>query len=135
MSWEVLYGSEFEQWWHTLGEDEQVEIQGRVELLEHEGPSLGRPTVGTITSSSISNLKELIAQHDRAVLRVLFVFDPIRRAVLLMGGDKSVGQKWSRWYPKAIEQAERIYADYLASEQYKQDERTYRDENERRAGK
>ncbi len=43
---------------------------------------------------------------------MLFIFDPRREAILLLGGDKS-GQ-WAKWYAAAIPQAERLYEDYLA---------------------
>jgi len=42
---------------------------------------------------------------------VLFIFDPRREAILLLGGDKS-GQ-WSKWYATAIPEAEQLYEDYL----------------------
>ncbi len=42
---------------------------------------------------------------------VLFVFDPERRAVLLVAGDKA-GQ-WSAWYERAIPPAEARFAHYL----------------------
>jgi len=45
-------------------------------------------------------------------IRVLFVFDPWRSAILLVGGDKS--GNWTRWYRKAIPKAERLYEEYLA---------------------
>jgi hypothetical protein len=45
------------------------------------------------------------------MIRILFVFDPWRSAILLVGGDKT-GQ-WSTWYEKAIPQAEELYAVYL----------------------
>lgn len=50
-------------------------------------------------------------------LRLLFVFDPERRAVFLVGGDKS--GKWSDWYKKAIPQAEEAYAEHLRHEEKK----------------
>ncbi|MCY3953449.1 MAG: type II toxin-antitoxin system RelE/ParE family toxin [bacterium] len=43
---------------------------------------------------------------------MLFIFDPRREAILLLGGDKS-GQ-WAKWYATAIPRAERLYEDYLA---------------------
>jgi hypothetical protein len=43
--------------------------------------------------------------------RLLFAFDPIRQAVLLVGGDKSGG--WQSWYRTAIPEAEAAYADHL----------------------
>jgi hypothetical protein len=44
-------------------------------------------------------------------VRILFVFDPWRSAVLLIAGDKA-GQ-WHRWYREAIPQAEQLYEMYL----------------------
>jgi hypothetical protein len=44
-------------------------------------------------------------------VRILFIFDPERRAVLLIAGDKA-GQ-WSAWYREAIPLAEARYALYL----------------------
>jgi hypothetical protein len=50
-----------------------------------------------------------LSKHED--LRVLFVFDPERRAVLLVGGDKT--GRWVEWYREAIPPAERRYEDYL----------------------
>lgn len=53
--------------------------------------------------------------------RILFAFDPQRKAILLLGGDKS-GQverkkskrdKWSEWYKKAIPIADERYDEHL----------------------
>ena len=55
-------------------------------------------------------MKELRASRDGA-LRVLFMFDPRRRAILLLGGDKS-GQ-WEAWYQWAIPAADDLYDEYL----------------------
>jgi hypothetical protein len=85
------------------------------------GPALGRPAVDTITGSS--NLKELRAKGSGAELRVLFNFDPIQRAVLLVGGDKS--GLWNRWYDTAIVEAERVYERYLASRQNRREKDEY----------
>jgi hypothetical protein len=81
-------------------------------VLERIGPTEGRPLVDTITASRIANLKELRPPSSgRSEIRILFVFDPWRSAILLVAGDKA-GQ-WSRWYRAAIPEAERLYADYL----------------------
>ncbi|MDA8264917.1 MAG: XRE family transcriptional regulator [Actinomycetota bacterium] len=42
---------------------------------------------------------------------MLFVFDPSRRAVLLVGGNRA-GQ-WQSWYRRAIPEAERLYAQHV----------------------
>jgi hypothetical protein len=40
-------------------------------------------------------------------IRVLFVFDPNREAVLLIGGDKT--GHWQRWYRENIPRADALY--------------------------
>ena len=42
---------------------------------------------------------------------VLFIFDPVRNAVLLVAGDKS--GRWKEWYAEAIPAAEALYEAYL----------------------
>ncbi|WP_371671704.1 type II toxin-antitoxin system RelE/ParE family toxin [Streptomyces sp. NBC_00289] len=44
-------------------------------------------------------------------VRLLFVFDPDRQAVILVGGDKA--GNWSGWYRVAVPQAEQAYAEHL----------------------
>jgi hypothetical protein len=43
-------------------------------------------------------------------IRILFIFDPQRRAVLLVAGDKA-----GNWYRDAIKLAEDRYARFLAT--------------------
>jgi hypothetical protein len=45
-------------------------------------------------------------------LRVLFAFDPLRSAILLLGGNKS-GQ-WDQWYRTAVPLADDLYDEHLA---------------------
>lgn len=47
----------------------------------------------------------------KSEIRILFVFDPWRSAILLIAGDKA-GQ-WQRWYREAIPRAEQLYESYL----------------------
>jgi len=110
MEWEVLYTDAFGLWWETLTHDQQDALGDRVDLLQRSGPSLGRPVVDSIKGSEHKNMKELRASKDGA-LRILFIFDPIRRAVLLVGGDKT-GQ-WEQWYHEAIPAANELYDAYL----------------------
>lgn len=51
MAWEVGYTGQFETWWDSLSEDEQVEISAKVELLQEFGPVLPRPHADVISSS------------------------------------------------------------------------------------
>jgi hypothetical protein len=107
VSWEVEYTDEFGDWWDTLTEDEQVAIAARVRLLEEHGPSLRRPAVGAIKGSRHDpQMKELRVTVGGEQLRILFIFDPRRVAVLLVGGNKT-GQ-WKAWYATAIPQADAL---------------------------
>lgn len=72
--------------------------------------ALGRPVVGEISGSLVPHLKELRASKGGA-LRVLFTFDPLRTAILLVGGDKT-GQ-WNVWYRQPIPEAEALYDEHL----------------------
>lgn len=42
---------------------------------------------------------------------MLFAFDPVRVAILLLGGDKT--GDWEGWYQEAIPKAERLYDEHL----------------------
>ncbi len=99
--------SSFEEWFLGLDESDRARIDDRVDLLEQLGLSLGRPVVDTIQASRHNNMKELRAGS----LRVLFIFDPISTAVLLLGGDKR--DRWRAWYESAISTADDLYDDYL----------------------
>ena len=110
VAWEVEYTDEFESWWNTLSEDEQVEISAKVELLEGHGPTLPRPHADVITSSRHSNMKELRAKVENRQLRVLYAFDLRRTALLLIGGDKTGDPKW---YDKFVPIADELFDRHL----------------------
>ena len=55
-------------------------------------------------------MKELRAAQGGA-LRVLFMFDPRRTAIVLLGGDKT--GEWNTWYETAIPTADHLYDAYL----------------------
>ena len=60
----------------------------------------------------LSNLKELRpGSAGRSEIRILYIFDPRRNAVLLAAGDKA--GKWEAWYRQAIPLAEQRYEDHL----------------------
>jgi hypothetical protein len=83
-------------------------------MLIEGGPELGRPLVDRIHHSRLSNLKELQpGSAGRSEIRILYVFDPKRNAVLLVAGDKA-GQ-WESWYRSAIAAGmERLRAEQRA---------------------
>ncbi len=102
---------EFIGWWDELTVDQQESVTDRVDLLAEHGPDLGRPVVDRIAGSRHHNMKELRASRGGA-LRVLFMFDPRRHVILLVGGDKT--GEWEAWYQVAIPLADDLYDDYLA---------------------
>jgi hypothetical protein len=69
--------------------------------LAERGPHLGRPLADTVSGSRHPNMKELRpGSSGRSEVRILFAFDPVRRAILLVAGDKS--GRWSTWYKTAV---------------------------------
>lgn len=111
MAWEIEITDQFETWWDTLSIEQQVAVTARVDLLADKGPDLKRPTVGEIKTSDFApRMKELIIEEAGA-LRVLFVFDPRRTAILLLGGNKA--GNWNRWYRTAIPAADHLYREHL----------------------
>jgi hypothetical protein len=118
MVWAVILVEEVASWYRDLEVDDPASaksVAAAIDELEAEGPTLGRPLVDSITGASIRNLKELRpGSTGRSEIRILFVFDPARQAVLLVAGDKA--GNWTRWYRENIPLAERRYAAWLAGE-------------------
>ncbi len=109
MPWDVFLLEEVDRWYLTLDADSAAAAAGAIDLLEQQGPSLGRPTVDRISGSRFHNMKEL--RPGATSIRILFVFDPQRQAILLLGGDKAGG--WKDLYDKNIPIAEQRYEDWL----------------------
>ena len=83
-----------------------------IDRLLDDGPALGRPLADRVAGSRLHNLKELRPGSSGASeVRILFIFDPARNAVLLVAGDKS--GHWQEWYKEAIRTAEAAYEAYL----------------------
>jgi hypothetical protein len=113
MSWTVEIADELEAEWDQLSVDVQDEILAHGKLLEQFGPQLGRPRVDTLSGSKYSNMKELRFDAADGVWRVAFAFDPRRRAILLVAGDKS-GVSQQRFYRQLIKEADARYKGHLA---------------------
>lgn len=93
-------------------------ILDAMDVLEDEGPALGRPLVDVIAlDPDYREFIPLFGRHLKELrplgtdIRILFTFGPDRTLVLLYAGDKQ-GQ-WSRWYRTAIPEAARLYTEYL----------------------
>ncbi|MDN5806535.1 MAG: type II toxin-antitoxin system RelE/ParE family toxin [Brevibacterium sp.] len=100
------------RWLASLDDDSRDQVVAAVELLEGQGPHLGRPLVDTVVASRHKNMKELRpGSSGRSELRVLFAFDPTRSAILLVAGDKA--GNWKRWYRQNIPVADDLFDDHL----------------------
>jgi len=108
--WEVEVTDEFKAWWDGLTVGEQASMRAVVTLLRENGPNLGFPYSSKINGSRHSAMRELRVQHQGRPYRVLYIFDPRRAAILLLGGDKTGDD---RWYEKNVPLADRIYDEYL----------------------
>jgi hypothetical protein len=105
MPWTVEFAEEFEREFEALAETVQDELLARAKLLGQFGPSLARPWADTLKGARHANLKELRFDAADGVWRVAFAFDPRRRAILLVAGDKS-GSSERRFYRTLIEKAD-----------------------------
>ncbi len=117
MGWEIELRSEVESWFFTMVEDEPETadlIQEALNLLEEQGPRLGRPLVDKVKASRHHNMKELRpASAGRTEIRMLFAFDPHRKAIVLVAGDKA--GNWQGWYRTNIPVADQRFDEHLAA--------------------
>lgn len=110
MEWEVEYTDEFEDWWLTLGEEEQANLRASVMLLRKLGPALPFPHSSGVNGSRHGHMRELRTQSKGHPLRTLYAFDPRRTAILLIGGDKTGD---GRWYDRMVPLADDLYDEHL----------------------
>lgn len=108
---ELAFHYSVERWLLELDDRDFAAIMPAIDLLEERGPALGRPAVDTVAGSRHRNMKELRSFGSH--LRVLFAFDPERRAILLLSGDKRGA--WRRWYRENIPIADDRYDAHLSS--------------------
>ena len=113
MSWHVEFDPAFDPEFDALPVAVRNELLAHARLLEEFGPRLGRPRVDTLNGSRHANMKELRFDAADGVWRVAFAFDPKRRAIVLVAGDKSgVGKK--RFYRALIKKADKRFDAHLA---------------------
>lgn len=109
--WEID-SDRVESWLLALDHDTYVQVLAALTILADDGPQLGRPLVDSVTASRHKNMKELRpGSSGRSEVRLLFAFDPERKAILLFGGDKS--GKWAKWYRAAIPKADAAFDEHL----------------------
>jgi hypothetical protein len=110
MKWNIEMVVEFEDWLRQLDDNTQDAVLVIIRLLQEQGPALSRPHADTLKNSKLTNLKELRTQYKGKPYRVLYVFDPARSAILLLGGVKSSKKNW---YKTSIPLAEKRYEGHL----------------------
>jgi hypothetical protein len=110
MAWDVEYTDELRAWWDTLTESQQTDVAAAVQLLIDEGPHLRFPYSSGVVGSRHSHMRELRVQSGGHPLRIFYAFDPRRRAILLLGGDKTGDD---RFYEMFIPLADRLYDAYI----------------------
>jgi hypothetical protein len=116
MLWEVDYTDEFGEWAErsseeSLTQQERNAVSEGVKLLIDKGPALKFPYSSRIQTSRHGAMRELRSQCQGRPFRTLYVFDPRRVAILLIGGDKTGDD---RWYDVYVPLADKIYDQYLA---------------------
>src|SRR6266849_8289981 len=91
--WIVELAPEFEPELLALAAEVRIELLAQARVIEHFGPTTGRPRVDTLNGSKHANMKELRFDAADGVWRVAFAFDTKRTAILLVAGDKSGGSE------------------------------------------
>ena len=108
--YEIEHTDEFEDWWDSLELYMQEDLAHSIGVLEEIGPSLGRPHADTVEGSEFTNMKELRTQSKGQPIRTFFVFDPRRKAILLIGGIKNNEKVF---YNRMIPIADKLYIQHL----------------------
>ena len=113
MAWAVefhdAFAEEFQEWRH----DVQRAAATQIVVLESVGPTLGRPHADALKGSRHGNMKELRFSVGDGEWRVAYAFDPRRRAILLVGANKS-GIASDRLYRRLIATADSRFDRHLA---------------------
>lgn len=112
MAWLVEFEQTFDVEVDAVPGAVRRELIARAGVLSEFGPTLGRPSVDTLKGSRHTTMKELRFRADGGAWRVAFAFDPERRAILLVAGDKR-GQDQRRFYERLISTADRRYDTHL----------------------
>ncbi len=113
MSWNIEFDDVFETEFATFPEDVQDGLLAVGKLLADYGPQLRRPHVDTLKGSKYPNMKELRFEGADGEWRAAFAFDPVRKAIILVAGDKSGGSQ-KRFYKQLIGKADQRFSAHLA---------------------
>lgn len=112
MAWIVAFDDAFEAEFQHFDPAVREELLARARVLADYGPQLGRPHVDTLNGSKHSNMKELRFEAADGMWHTAFAFDPERKAILLVAGDKSGGSR-KRFYKQLVDKADRRFSAHL----------------------
>ena len=112
--WEVQFHAAFEAEVLAFERDVRVALIAATRLLQDHGPQLGRPHADTLKGSKHANMKELRFEAADGEWRAAFAFDPERRAIMLVAGDKSGGSQ-KRFHRQLIAKADLRLSEHLES--------------------
>jgi hypothetical protein len=112
MRWVIRNHEAFDPEYEALPHPVKLALLAELTLLRTYGPALGRPHADTLAGSKHANMKDLRFMADDGVWRVAFAFDPKRKGIILVAGDKAgVAQK--RFYKTLVSKADARFTDHL----------------------
>ena len=112
MTWRVEFQDDFEAEFLNFERPIRVALLSVTKMLEDDGPMLARPHADTLKGSKHANMKELRFAAADGEWRAAFAFDPERKAIVLVAGDKSGGSE-KRFYKKLIAKADLRFSAHL----------------------
>jgi hypothetical protein len=112
MQWDVVFHDEFAVEVRLYTQTVREKLKAAAIILGEDGPQLGRPYADTLKGSRHTNMKELRFDADGGVWRVAYAFDPERKAILLVGGDKS-GARQEHFYRNLLRIADERFDRHL----------------------
>lgn len=111
--WVVITKLPFEEWFEVQPNYLQDEILAVLCVPRENGPLLGRPYVDTLSGSKFMNMKELRIQVKGQPIRICFVFDNSRQAIILCAGNKK-GRNEKQFYNNLIKTADEQFRIHLS---------------------
>jgi hypothetical protein len=109
VAWEIEVEAGARLWYRGLEGRELDRAATLLDALAEHGPTLRGPLCKRIRHSRHHQMKELRSVGGH--MRILFAFDPRRRGIVLVGGDKS--GDWEGWYRYNIPLADRLFDIHL----------------------
>ncbi|MFF4387144.1 addiction module toxin RelE [Streptomyces sp. NPDC001552] len=107
----VVIGPDVQDWLRDLKRDDRgkfIQVSAIIDALREEARALGWPPARLVEGESLG-FNELCPMPKE--IRIIFKFDSLEQAVLLVVGDGE--DNWNQWYPEAIKKAEQLFAAHL----------------------